>query len=91
MRDIRRVAVLGAGTMGSQIAAHIANAGVPCVLLDRPPEPPGERPGKDRSRNRLAQAGIETALKAHPPAFFLPGLERLISPGNFDDHLSWLR
>ncbi len=34
MRTIRRVAVLGAGTMGSRIAAHFANAGVPALLLD---------------------------------------------------------
>ena len=38
MRDIRKVAVLGAGTMGARIAAHLANASVPCLLLDIVPE-----------------------------------------------------
>ena len=37
MKQIRKVAVLGAGTMGSRIAAHVANAGVPVVLLDMVP------------------------------------------------------
>ena len=45
-RQIRKVAVLGAGTMGSRIAAHIANAGVPVVLLDMVP------PGTEASRGK---------------------------------------
>ena len=98
MRDIRRVAILGAGTMGSQIAAHVANAEVPCMLLDRAPESPGQHQEGGRrvpeiamARNSLAQAGLESALKARPPAFFFPELARLISTGNFEDHLTWLK
>ena len=98
MRGIRKVAVLGAGTMGSQIAAHLANAGIPCVLLDRATESPGPHastsaltPERAAIRSRLAQAGLDAALKARPPAFFLPELAGLISIGNFEDHLTQLK
>ncbi|MGH9398706.1 MAG: 3-hydroxyacyl-CoA dehydrogenase/enoyl-CoA hydratase family protein [Terriglobia bacterium] len=97
MRQIRKVAVLGAGTMGSQIAAHLVNAQVPCVLLDRVPSTlaaSGEKLklGLDdaAARNRFANAGVESALKARPPAFFVPEASRLITIGNFDDHLNLL-
>jgi 3-hydroxyacyl-CoA dehydrogenase len=77
---IRRAAVLGAGTMGSRIAAHLANAGIPTLLLDLPP--------KDGSAERpLAQTALESLKKAKPAAFFEPSLARLITPGNFGDDL----
>ncbi len=98
MRPIRRVGVLGAGTMGSQIAAHLANAKVSCVLLDRPPSSlTSEEEKKNltlldpRVRNRFAQAGLETALKSRPAAFFIPEGASLISTGNFEDHLKLLQ
>ncbi|MGH9451873.1 MAG: 3-hydroxyacyl-CoA dehydrogenase/enoyl-CoA hydratase family protein [Terriglobia bacterium] len=98
MREIRKVAVLGAGTMGALIAAHLANARIPCVLLDRIPSTltPGEEEQKlalneAAFRNRLAQAGIESALKARPGAFFVPEGARYITAGNFDDDLQRLR
>ena len=94
---IECVAVLGAGVMGSAIAAHLANAGVPSVLLDIvPPDLTDEdrRKGLTREspsfRNRLAARGLETALKASPAAFFSPKDARLITTGNFEDHLGWL-
>jgi 3-hydroxyacyl-CoA dehydrogenase len=71
MKPIRRVAVLGAGTMGSRIAAHLANAQIPSLLLDI------IRPDK----------AVETALKGRPGAFFIPESVRLISTGTFDDDL----
>ena len=78
MRDIRKVAVLGAGTMGSRLAAHFANASVPCLLLDIVPEKltPDEQAkglGLDAPpvRNRLARAGLDAALKSRPAAFFV--------------------
>jgi 3-hydroxyacyl-CoA dehydrogenase len=80
MRLIRRVAVLGAGTMGSRIAAHFANAGVPSLLLDI--VVPGQQ-----NRNNAALKGIESALKQKPGGFFLDSLKDLITPGNFDDDL----
>lgn len=83
---IRKVAVLGAGTMGSRIAAHMANAGVPSFLLDLCPAG-----AEGAARNRIAAAGLEAAKKAKPPAFFEPALEHLITVGNFDDDLEVIR
>jgi 3-hydroxyacyl-CoA dehydrogenase len=85
VREIHKVAVLGAGTMGARIAAHLANASVPCVLLDIVPE--GTGPEDPIARNRIAQAGLDAALKSRPPAFFVPEAARLITIGNFEDHL----
>src|SRR5271167_2326456 len=83
-RRIEKVAVLGAGTMGSRIAAHLANAGVPSFLLDIvPPDADGE------VRNKIAQAGLDAAIKSKPAAFFEPSLARLVTIGNFEDNLSW--
>lgn len=84
--QIKKAAVLGAGVMGASIAAHIANAGIPCLLLDIVPKDlaPGD------NRNRVAQSGLETALKAKPAAFFSPELAKLITVGNFDDDLNKL-
>ncbi len=82
-RNIQKVAVLGAGTMGSRIAAHLANAGVQCLLLDI------VAPGNG-GRNRVAEMGLEGARKSKPAAFFEPGLARLITTGNFEDDLSRL-
>ena len=98
MRDIRKVAVLGAGTMGARIAAHFANASIPTILLDIVPHelPPEEQVkgltlGLPKARNRFAQAGIDAALKSRPAAFFVPEAARMITPGNFDDNLELLR
>lgn len=94
---IKRVAVLGAGVMGSAIAAHLANAGVPSFLLDIVPLELSEedrRKGLTREspsfRNRLAARGLETALKTSPPGFFSPKEASLITTGNIEDHLEWL-
>jgi 3-hydroxyacyl-CoA dehydrogenase len=85
MKRIEKVAVLGAGTMGARIAAHLANAGVPSYLLDIvPPDADG------RTRNKIAEAGLQAALKSKPAAFFEPSLAQLVTIGNFDDHLKWL-
>jgi 3-hydroxyacyl-CoA dehydrogenase len=98
VRDIRKVAVLGAGTMGGRLAAHLANASVPCVLLDivpaelTPEERKQSRSLKDpKVRNRFAQAGLDAALKARPAAFFVPEAARLIAVGNFEDNLGWVK
>ncbi len=77
---IRSVAVLGAGTMGSRIAAHLAGCGIPVLLLDRVP-------ATARSRNQIAEAAIETLLKSKPAAFYSPEASRLVTPGNFEDDL----
>jgi 3-hydroxyacyl-CoA dehydrogenase len=72
-KPIRRVAVLGAGTMGSRIAAHLANAQVPSLLLDV-------------SRD-AARAGREGALKGRPGAFFVHDFTSLVNTGSFDEDL----
>jgi len=81
---IRSAAVLGAGTMGSRIAAHLANCGIPVLLLDIVPA------GEEKSRSKLAVSAIEALLKAKPAAFYEPNLARLVSSGNFEDDLSKL-
>lgn len=83
MAPIQRVAVLGAGTMGSRIAAHFTNAGYPVLLLDLP------RHGPDP--NAVARRGIEAAASQKPVAFFVPENSKLIETGNFDDDLPRLR
>src|SRR4051812_36048025 len=80
MKPLRRVAVLGAGTMGARIAAHFANAGFPVDLLDI--VVPGQA-----QRNAAAIAGIESAAKQRPVAFFTESTRALITPGNFEDDL----
>ena len=94
---IKRAAVLGAGVMGSSIAAHLANAGVPTYLLDIVPSELREEDrhkGLTREsptfRDRLAASGLETALRASPPAFFSAKDARLITIGNIEDHLGRL-
>src|SRR5258708_100988 len=86
---IRRVAVLGAGVMGSGIAAHCANAGIPVVLLDIVPPKLGdaERQSKAR-RDGTAAAALDKLTKARPAALMHPRNARLISIGNFDDDLA---
>jgi len=95
LRDIRKVAVLGAGTMGARIAAHLANVGIPSVLLDIVPkaltpdaQSKGLTLGDAKVRNRLARAGLDAALKSRPAAFMVPEAARLITVGNFEDNLS---
>jgi len=87
MKQIRRVAVLGAGTMGSRIATHIANAGVPVVLLDMMP-PEATADAGPAARNKLALAALEGLKKSKPAAFFVADAARLITPGNFDDDMA---
>src|SRR6476620_10174552 len=95
---IEIAAVLGAGTMGAQIAAHLANAGVPTILLDiAPRELTAEEKAKGAAleskevRNRIARAGLEAAKKAKPAAFFTPDKAALVSIGNFEDDLAKLK
>jgi 3-hydroxyacyl-CoA dehydrogenase len=71
---IRNVAVLGAGTMGAQIAAHFANAGVPVLLLDVTPQ--------------AAREGFERARRIKPDPFFLPTTHTLIRTGGFEADLA---
>lgn len=83
MRDIKKVAVLGSGVMGSGIAAHMANAGIPVLLLDIVPK------GAE-NRNELAEKAIERMLKASPGAFTHKKKATLVTPGNLEDDLEKL-
>ncbi len=87
---IRRAAVLGAGTMGSRIAALLANVGIPVLLLDMPFVKSPERPNGDGPRNRLALAALEALAKSKPAAFFDPAKAARITAGNFEDDLPQL-
>src|SRR5271169_1419466 len=79
---IRKAAVLGAGTMGSRIAAHLANAGLPVVLLDIP--------AHAGARSGIAAQALDALRKAKPAAVYDPPLASRISIGNFDDDLKLL-
>ncbi|HVH88684.1 MAG TPA: 3-hydroxyacyl-CoA dehydrogenase NAD-binding domain-containing protein, partial [Terriglobales bacterium] len=91
--QINKVAVLGAGTMGSRIAAHLANAGVASLLLDI--VPPGTSASatvgeRNPERDKIVMGGLEGAKKSKPAAFFDASLARLIKTGNFEDDLKLL-
>src|SRR3989440_4754731 len=86
-RRIEKTVVLGAGTMGSRIAAHFANAGLPCILLDIvPPNLPADAPSGER--NKIVRAGLDAAKKSKPAAFFTAALAEKITIGNFEDDLA---
>ena len=90
-KAIRRAAVIGAGVMGSGIAAHLANAGLDVLLMDIVPPDLSEREKNDRAaRNRFAASGLDKAIKARPAAFFHKDRARLVSVGNLEDDLERL-
>lgn len=80
---IERAAVIGAGVMGSGIAAHLANARVPVLLVDIVPAG-----AKDRSV--LAKTALERLAKADPAPFMSRAAMRLVEPGNLEDDLERL-
>src|SRR5689334_14414901 len=80
---IRKVCVIGAGVMGSGIAAQVANAGVPVLLLDV------VKPGA-ADRNAIAAGAIERLLKTDPAPLMHKDNARLITPGNIEDDLDRL-
>jgi len=80
---IEKAVVLGAGTMGARIAAHFANAGLPCLLLDIVP-----KDAAANERNKIVLAGLEAAKKSKPAAFFTSALASKIAIGNFEDDLA---
>ncbi|MCM2268778.1 MAG: 3-hydroxyacyl-CoA dehydrogenase, partial [Thermoanaerobaculia bacterium] len=80
---IQKVGVVGAGVMGAGIAAHVANAGVPVVLLDIVPEGASDR-------SALAKGAIEKLKKAKPAPLFSERRAKLITTGNLEDDLELL-
>ncbi|MFA7402825.1 MAG: 3-hydroxyacyl-CoA dehydrogenase NAD-binding domain-containing protein [Pelobacteraceae bacterium] len=98
MKQINKVAVLGAGVMGATIAAHLANAGVSVLLLDIVPRElsdaeaaAGLTIADAKVRNRIAIAGRDGLMKMKPAPFFLPGYAANIEVGNFDDDMPKLK
>jgi 3-hydroxyacyl-CoA dehydrogenase len=83
MDPIRKVAVIGSGVMGSGIAAQVANAGIPVLLLDIVPEGANDR-------NTLAAGAIARMLKTEPAPLMHPRAAGLITPGNIEDDLAAL-
>lgn len=98
MRQINRVAVLGAGVMGATIAAHLANAGLEILLLDIVPkeldkqeEAKGLTLDSPDVRNRIAQSGLQGLLKMKPAPFYLKEYASQIQVGNLEDDLGKLK
>jgi 3-hydroxyacyl-CoA dehydrogenase len=94
---IKRAVVLGAGVMGSAIAAHLANVGIPSFLLDIVPRELAEAEKKKgltlespEVRNRFATFGKKRAQESSPASFYWKEDADLITVGNFEDHLSWV-
>ena len=94
---IRKAAVLGAGVMGSKIAALLAGVDIPTYLLDIVPKELDAQDAKKKLtlespdfRNKLARMGMQGTQGARPPAMFIPADAKLITPGNFEDHMQWL-
>lgn len=95
---IHKAVVIGAGTMGAALAAHLANAGIPVTLLDIVPSkltPDEESKGlglDDPSvRNRIVNAGLQAAIKSRPASFFSQNLASLVTTGNLNDDFDVIR
>jgi len=82
-KQIKKVAVIGSGGMGSQIAAHITNAGIPVILLDI-----AHRDARDRGE--LAKNAVEKMLKTEPSPFMHPRNAKHITTGNIEDDMGLL-
>ena len=95
--QIKKAAVLGAGVMGATIAAHLANAGIECLLLDIIPfelKPEDEAKGLTKEspawRNSFAEGGLKGAIKSKPASFYAKSVAKMVKTGNFDDDLDKL-
>ena len=88
-KPIRKVAVLGSGVMGGGIAAHLANAGIPVLLLDIvPPKLTDAERGSKSAKDAIAAGALEKLKKSKPAAFSHVRNAALITTGNFDDDLA---
>ncbi len=80
---IKKVAVLGAGVMGAQIAAHLTNAGVKAILLDLP--------AKEGPKNGVVLKALDGLSKLSPDPLSSKARVSMITPANYDENLDWLR
>ncbi|HEX8298960.1 MAG TPA: 3-hydroxyacyl-CoA dehydrogenase family protein, partial [Rubricoccaceae bacterium] len=86
-KPFRTAAVLGAGVMGSQIAAHLANAGLTVKLLDVTPT----SIGREGAPDSIVQSAFAAASKLKPDPFFTAGAQKRITLGNFDDDFDTIK
>jgi 3-hydroxyacyl-CoA dehydrogenase len=98
MLTIRKAAVIGAGNMGAQIAAHLANVGIPSLLMDIVPTellPEEQKRGltlqSPEVRNRVTKTLFDRAKKLSPGPFFVPEAASLIRIGNVEDNLAEIK
>jgi 3-hydroxyacyl-CoA dehydrogenase len=98
VKKINRAGVVGAGVMGATIAAQLANVGIETTLLDIVPSQLTEEDKKKglsseskKFRNKLADGGVQAALKSKPASFYVPENSNLISTGNTEDDLGRLK
>jgi 3-hydroxyacyl-CoA dehydrogenase len=97
-KTIKKAGVVGAGVMGATIAAQLANVGIETLLLDIVPsqmteedKKKGMTPQSKKFRNKLAESGVQTALKSRPASFYVPENAKLIYIGNLEDDLGRLK
>ena len=101
--QIHNAVVIGAGTMGAAVAAHLANAGVPVTLLDIVPHKLTSKEQKrgltlddPQVRNRIVRDGLQSAIKSKPASFFSKEFNTLVTTGNLEDdfdvisHTDWV-
>lgn len=95
---IHQAVVIGSGTMGAAIAAHLANAGIPVTLLDIVPNkltPEQEAQGLTLElpevRNSIVQGGLKRAIEARPASFFSEDQLSLVKTGNLEDNFDAIR
>ena len=81
---IEKAVVVGAGTMGAAIAAHLANAGVRVTLLDIVPKDTPPEAGR-KARNAIVDGGLKRAMKSRPASFFSSDQHTLVTTGNLED------
>jgi 3-hydroxyacyl-CoA dehydrogenase len=97
-KTIKKAGVVGAGVMGATIAAQLANVGIETLLLDIVPpqmteedKKKGMTPQSKKFRNKLAESGVQTALKSRPASFYVSENAKLIYIGNLEDDLGRLK
>jgi len=80
MKTIKRIAILGSGIMGSRIACHFAQCGIPVLLLDRPSE-------DEKDKNKIVNESLKNALQSSPSPIYSKKFASRITTGNFEDNL----
>ena len=86
IKNIKKVAVLGSGIMGSGIACHLANVGIEVILLDMVP-PELESSENSNERNKLVDSALQKAIKSKPAPLYIKSKLKNITTGNFSDDM----